>query len=213
MKKLSKAMYGKSMMKKGGKVAVKKMQNSSIKKPLRKAQSGMTVGPYAASDLPPASKDKNIYAGPINEKETKEMDERYPSTVGKAPIMGGRGTVSPKGVEAYYRKNDENYLRSNDPTVQKWNAIKNENKDQYPTTKKTDFKKGGSIKKMKTGGMVNSNAKVQASKTAGSKGVKSGANSKASASKVAKGRSGGTSKAPKTAVPKAKMGMLVKRKK
>jgi hypothetical protein len=46
---------------------------------------------------------------------------------------------------------------------------------------------------MKTGGMVNSNAKV-------------------SASKVARGRVGGTSSAPKTAVPKAKMGMSMKRK-
>lgn len=44
---------------------------------------------------------------------------------------------------------------------------------------------------MKTGGMVNANSKV-------------------SASKVVKGRVGGTSSAPKTAVPKAKYGMPVK---
>ena len=61
--------------------------------------------------------------------------------------------------------------------------------------------KSGGAKKMKTGGMVNSNAKVSALKTAGSKGVKSGVNSKVSASKVAKGRSGGVSKAPKKANP------------
>ena len=42
-------------------------------------------------------------------------------------------------------------------------------------------------KKMKTGGMTNANKSV-------------------TASKVAKGRSGGTSKAPKTAVPKAMYG-------
>jgi len=65
---------------------------------------------------------------------------------------------------------------------------------------------------MKTGGMVNSNAKVSALKSAGSKGVKSGVNPKASASKVAKGRSGGTSKAPKTATPKAMYGMSMRRK-
>ena len=59
---------------------------------------------------------------------------------------------------------------------------------------------------MKTGGMVNANAKVSADKTPGSKGVKSGTNPKASASKVAKGKVGGTSKAPKTAVPKAQYG-------
>jgi hypothetical protein len=67
-----------------------------------------------------------------------------------------------------------------------------------------------SAKKMKTGGMVNPNAKLQASKKAGSKGVKSGVNPKAAASKVAKGRSGGTSAAPKTALPKAQMGKIVK---
>jgi acid phosphatase family membrane protein YuiD len=54
---------------------------------------------------------------------------------------------------------------------------------------------------MKTGGMTNANAKVSALKTAGSKGVKSGVNSKVTASKVAKGRVGGTSAAPKKAKP------------
>jgi hypothetical protein len=54
---------------------------------------------------------------------------------------------------------------------------------------------------MKTGGMVNSNTKASADKSAGSKGVKSGVNAKASASKKAKGKVGGTSKAPKKANP------------
>jgi len=64
----------------------------------------------------------------------------------------------------------------------------------------------------KTGGMVNSNAKVSALKSAGSKGVKSGVNPKAAASKVTRGRVGGTSSAPKTAVPKAKYGMVMRKK-
>ena len=68
------------------------------------------------------------------------------------------------------------------------------------------------ISKYKTGGMVNSNAKVSALKSAGSHGVKSGVNPKAAASKVAKGRVGGTSSAPKTAVPKAKYGMVMRKK-
>jgi hypothetical protein len=72
--------------------------------------------------------------------------------------------------------------------------------------------KGGSVKKMKTGGMVNSNSKVTALKSAGSKGVKSGVNSKVSASKIAKGRTGGTSSAPKTATPKTKKGGSMKKK-
>jgi hypothetical protein len=65
---------------------------------------------------------------------------------------------------------------------------------------------------MKTGGMVNSNAKVSALKSAGSHGVKSGVNPKAAASKVARGKVGGTSSAPKTAVPKAKYGMVMRKK-
>jgi hypothetical protein len=66
----------------------------------------------------------------------------------------------------------------------------------------TERKKGGAAKKMyKTGGMVNANANLKAGKVAGSKGVKSGVNPKAAASKVAKGRVGGTSVAPKKATP------------
>jgi hypothetical protein len=64
---------------------------------------------------------------------------------------------------------------------------------------------------MKTGGMVNSNSKVSAIKSAGSKGVKTGANTRITASKVARGRVGGTSTAPRTASPKAKMGMSVRK--
>jgi hypothetical protein len=55
--------------------------------------------------------------------------------------------------------------------------------------------------KYTTGKMNNPNAKVSALKVAGSKGVKSGVNPKASAQKVAKGKVGGISKAPKTASP------------
>jgi hypothetical protein len=46
----------------------------------------------------------------------------------------------------------------------------------------------------KTGGMVNSNPKLVADKTPGSKGVKSGVNSKIKASTKAKGKTGGTNK-------------------
>ena len=71
----------------------------------------------------------------------------------------------------------------------------------------------GATKQMKTGGMVNSNSKVSAIKSAGSRGVKTGSNTRISASKVARGRVGGTSTAPRTASPKAKMGMSVRRRK
>jgi hypothetical protein len=67
------------------------------------------------------------------------------------------------------------------------------------------MKKGG-IMKYKTGGMVNPNAILQADKKAGSKGVKHSLSAKAILQKIAKGRSGGTSAAPKTALPKAQYG-------
>ena len=73
------------------------------------------------------------------------------------------------------------------------------------------FKKGGAtLKKMKTGGIVNANSKVSVLKSAGSKGVKSGENTKVSASQKAKGKVGGISKSPKTATPKAMYGMSMK---
>jgi len=84
-------------------------------------------------------------------------------------------------------------------------SVKQISKEEY--NKIRNLKNGGTMKaKMKTGGMVNPNAKIQAGKVAGSKGVKSGVNPKAAASKVAKGRSGGTSVAPKTAIPKKEDG-------
>jgi len=64
----------------------------------------------------------------------------------------------------------------------------------------------------KTGGMVNPNAKVSKQTVPGSKGVKSGVNPKATASKVARGRVGGTSVAPKRAMPKAQYGMSMRKK-
>lgn len=59
---------------------------------------------------------------------------------------------------------------------------------------KVSMKRGGAMKKkkMRTGGMVNSNSKV-------------------SASTVARGTVGGKSKAPKTAIPKAMYGKIMKR--
>ena len=80
----------------------------------------------------------------------------------------------------------------------------------YPEAGGNTMSGGKMTPGMKTGGMVNPNAKLQAAKVAGSKGVKSGVNPKAAASNVARGRSGGTSAAPKTALPKAQMGKIVK---
>lgn len=69
------------------------------------------------------------------------------------------------------------------------------------------------MKKMsyKTGGMVNPNASVQASKVAKGRPAKSA--EPKSAAKKATGKVGGISKAPKTATPKMKMGGSMKGKK
>jgi hypothetical protein len=99
-------------------------------------------------------------------------------------------------------------------TVTKPNVPAGKPKPEYTRTSVKTVNKD-SVKspvRYKTGGMVNSNAKVSALKSAGSKGVKSGVNPKAAASKVARGRVGGTSSAPKTAVPKAKYGMVMRKK-
>lgn len=58
----------------------------------------------------------------------------------------------------------------------------------------------------KIGGMVNPNSNVSKQTVPGSRGVKSGVNPKAAASKVARGTVGGTSTAPSKAIPKAQMG-------
>ena len=63
------------------------------------------------------------------------------------------------------------------------------------------LKNGGTKTTYKTGGMVNANAKLQAAKSAGSKGVKHGVNPKATASSTAKKPSKPRSKAPKKAAP------------
>ena len=61
---------------------------------------------------------------------------------------------------------------------------------------------------MKVGGvMVGLNGNLPVQKIPGSKGVMPGMNSKVSAQTVPGGRVGGTSVAPKTAIPKAKYGM------
>lgn len=129
----------------------------------------------------------------------------YPTTGGGRQMQKGGGSgpsVSSKG--AFYPdakcKAEGCPKNPNDPKY----------KNQVAKLSPEDRKKIGA--KYMTGGMVNPNAKMQAQKSAGSKGVKSGVNSKATASKVAKGRSGGTSAAPKTAIPKAKYGMTLKKK-
>jgi hypothetical protein len=118
------------------------------------------------------------------------------------PQIGGKGNP---GNEGYNR-----YTGPRNPSINaadyKAKVIERYGSEEAARAAKAIQQKGGTTKKMKTGGMVNPNAKMQADKTAGSKGVKSGVNPKAAASKRATGRVGGTSAAPKTALPKAQMG-------
>ena len=83
-------------------------------------------------------------------------------------------------------------------------------KDVKQGTGGPGMKKGGSVKKMKTGGMVNSNAKASVAKVAKGRPAKSA--EPKSAAKKATGRVGGISKAPRAAAPKMKMGGSMKRK-
>ena len=125
-----------------------------------------------------------------------------------------------KKVEEMYKANptwaeEDNYIS---PSVKKSqirtdNTLKiNREKLNESANELMSMKKGGPKKaKYKTGGMVNTNTKVKALLSAGSKGVKSGVNSKVSASKSTKGP-GKRSTAPKVAVPKAKYGMVMRKK-
>jgi hypothetical protein len=138
---------------------------------------------------------KMQYGGPKKQtKEKRPVPKPFPKS-GRRPITinekyGILGTYGPK-TEA-----DTNTL----------NFINNAGKTPIPGKQK-----GGVNKKMKTGGMVNSNAKVSASKVAkGSVGGISKALSKDVVKSASpKDKAGGVSKAPKKASPvklaKAKM--------
>lgn len=126
---------------------------------------------------------------------------------------GTRDTTRPQ-IDGKGNPRTEGYIPYTGPRKPSMNAadfkakvIERYGSEEAAREAKAIQKKGGAT--YKTGGMVNPNAKLQAAKSAGSKGVKSGVNPKAAASKVARGRSGGTSAAPKTAVPKAKYGMSI----
>ena len=115
----------------------------------------------------------------------------------------GQKPVSTKKTMKYVRKNGSGYIPSGNKGYDAYKKSAIEKTGSEEAARNTNMIKKNGGAKYKTGGMVNPNAKLQAAKTAGSKGVKSGVNPKAAASKVAKGRVGGTSVAPKAAIPKA----------
>lgn len=113
-------------------------------------------------------------ATPLAKKEVKDI-------IPTAPVELAKSTAKPaesKGVISRIKSKISD-------------AIK-ERKERKMNQEKT---------KMKTGGMVNPNASIKRQAVAGSKGVKSGMNPRAAASKVTRGRVGGTSMAPRKATP------------
>ena len=88
------------------------------------------------------------------------------------------------------------------PPKSTMDLIRGTTKSSYTGTVTQSLKKGGTVKKYKTGGMVNPNASVSVSKV--SKGRPAKSAEPKSAAKIATGKVGGISKAPKTAIPKSK---------
>ena len=182
-----------AMMKKGGSI-----------KPLDKAQDGKIIKSKKVRTA-----DMNTF-GPSTTSVSKTkgdgstVTKSIKTNQGYVPTASMTKTVTDKSGKSTTTEKDINW---NKALKKQARVVKNVGRNSDDQMSGDNYKKGGSVKKMKTGGMVNANSKVSALKVAGSKGVKSGVNPKAAASKVAKGRSGGTSAAPKTAVPKAKYGM------
>jgi hypothetical protein len=159
------------------------MKTGGVKKPLRKAQKG-----------------EPVYSGPLNKFESNSIDSWNNSSSVKNKARQAmlnpkytRDQALEKGMDA---RSDEDYDLMNKGITYASGKMK-----PGPFIDPRTKKKGGAVKKRKTGGMVNTNVKASVLKKAGTNGVKSGINPKAKASKVAKGRVGGISTAPKKATP------------
>jgi len=200
---------------------------------LRKAQEGENFqGPVTQEASNRINKEytRNTGVGPrVYDQKVKDADElkrlrenydRIPKEVSDEYKRGGAmkkmqagGIARPKTTTATNK-----FPGSGKPTKEAINNINRKPKKmqkgglQKAATKRRTIE-GGTIKKMMTGGMVNPNSSVSAQKTAGSKGVQSGVNPKASSSKVAGSRgSGKVNTPPSKAVPTAKRGGMVKKK-
>jgi hypothetical protein len=184
----------------------KKAKQNAMKRQLRKHQNGGASDPIKAmykakgekmpttkKTLKYVSKNSSGYNAPKSAVDTSVWKERPGRTPDSKTYQKG-GTTKPTPKRTTVPKK---YVDSAIPTYKGPDA---------PMPKTARAQNGGTTKKMKTGGMVNANANLVATKSAGSKGVKPGVNPKAAASKRATGRVGGTSAAPKTALPKAQMG-------
>ena len=182
-------MYGKSMMKKGGSPKMKKYGMGGPKDELAPLNQN-------------TSKPKTPTGGSSKQTGAPVPVDRIKRKGGPVKKYNEGGKTGSSAANAAYegaKKGTTQTLEKTDPVrvPKEGVAVATGKKDNASNSAQMDR----GVSRYKTGGMVNSNSKVSALKSAGSKGVKSGTNPKASASKKAKGRSGGISKAPKKANP------------
>ena len=229
---------GATKMQKGGAMSTVKAGVKQVAKGVKKGvtdsvKSAKTVAKAALKSTP----EYRVYkaAGKTAKSIDDTIQKRYPNYTGKGSMYAG----AKKGVKTLlgYQKGGIASGRNISQKAAERKTSKGKgfissimganpsgDKGQYvPFTRagKKDAKTKGMVSSkemkpsrqiMKTGGMVNPNSAVKKQVVPGSKGVKSGVNPKAAASSVARGRVGGTSAAPKTATPKAKYGMTIKKK-
>jgi len=203
-------------MKKGG--AVKKYQDGGMTgferrqaKKVGRAETKATVAKIEGEGTVAQKRDNrakrvSTMAGTARAKTPRSVSTSTSTSNSTSTVNNNEAPRTPKTTPGS--------TKTTGKTVTKPNVPAGKPKPEYTRTSVKTVNKD-SVKspvRYKTGGMVNSNTKVSALKSAGSKGVKSGVNPKAAASKVARGRVGGTSSAPKTAVPKAKYGMVMRKK-
>jgi hypothetical protein len=180
---------------------MKKMQTGGVaiseKAATRKVKKGKGT---ITKSYPSGSEDKGSYVG--FSKEARKSNSPFISMKDSKPARPIRKT----GGSTKYQKGGMKKATTMNPTSRStaMTALGVDKKNQYSPSKfddnVTSYARGTGAKKMKTGGMVNSNAGVKKQTVPGSKGVISGENPKASASKVAKGRPT-KSTAPKKANP------------
>ena len=239
--KMPKAMYGKTMMKKGG---IKKMQKGGTPSYARNQAAAEKLYDTDSSVRTYTNEytGKKNPTGPMTKEEYQNAAGRAASTrakaMGEGPTLkkkggavkkmqdGGTLPAKPKPFSTKSSKIGLGILSSaiagitgkvigDTIKARKAKKAEEEKKKKEAEVKSTEMKRGGMIKrKMKTGGMVNPNSSVSKQTVAGSKGVMSGVNPKASASKVASSRGSGRANTPPSkAVPVAKRGGMIKRRK
>lgn len=206
-------MYGKTMMKKGG---TKKLVKKGMGGPGGPGDPPKKIITANVSRYNNSGKPTGI-RGLQKFKTTAETEySKYPE--GKVSDRYNDVAISTNNpAESYKIKNSDETAgrRKEGYLVEKTRAYTLPMKEMKASTNRNLMSPNipPAKKTYKTGGMVNANSKLVANKSAGSKGVKVKVNPKATASNTAKKPSKPRSKAPKKALPKAKLGMSMKSKK